>query len=581
MRLSLNLVITCLCISIECTCVYKDGTQAYSEPKTLASPWFNAQDVTCTNQAVAYNDISAGSATQMIVAKNFNFKAGQELKNATVNVTLFWNGFLSSSTNGHCVENNITVFFGSSNKTMNVSSLIYSQWTSVPTDRNLSISVLLKDVLDPGFGFGLSLMNTGSAAVTAYMGCMGAFMCIDDLPIQYTTTGNATTTIVPQTTSAIYATTYLYSPSTGSAYVAAPSSVSNIALGITIILLLVVLSFCVSFITIYGMMKKRRLNRNVSSEPIVLEQVELEDLPVEIIKEEKKEEEEETNIIDIREIKLLEDVRISEIMEVNGVTAHRIYVGTWNHVAVNCMRLNSADMTAIKHIIISFMGLKHENMMYMNGFFIDASKNWYLISETSYFPSVGKYIRDKRACEKNSKYQICMDVAKAMMYIHSTDFIIRNVNVEDIYQYEPSAKYKVAKLGCFSMLAKLDKYGVFQDKFELYDNKITSLCPEGMSVGLWSKASDIWSFGMFMFHVFSEGDKISSNNFEVDEKDAENNNADSTYEKKVPKNVLSLIVLCLDEDPEKRPSMEELEASLASHITSSDVIYAIDLQGTK
>ncbi|RAL44016.1 hypothetical protein DM860_014153 [Cuscuta australis] len=111
------------------------------------------------------------------------------------------------------------------------------------------------------------------------------------------------------------------------------------------------------------------------------------------------------------------------------------------------------------------------------------------------------------------------------------------------------------KIGDFGLAGVLNAEGVFETSASL--GNLIYMAPEIKKDSLASKKSDIYSLGIIWFEIFSDFESISERYREI--QNLKMNTKDAAG---WSKNLWSLLMSMLDENPSERPSAERILAVL-------------------
>ncbi|KAF1327739.1 Tkl protein kinase, partial [Globisporangium splendens] len=164
--------------------------------------------------------------------------------------------------------------------------------------------------------------------------------------------------------------------------------------------------------------------------------------------------------------------------------------------------------------------------------------------------------------QPRSKALIALDIAEALVYLHSFDPVIihRDLKSKNVLMSEEWA-------------AKLTDFGVSREASE---NTMTGgmgtgawIAPEVLQGGRYSEKADIYSFGILLSELDTCGHPYNSNRSEADAlTDAKiallvsTNAIKPTMEPDCPASIRSVILSCVDHDPANRPTALELHYRL-------------------
>ena len=125
---------------------------------------------------------------------------------------------------------------------------------------------------------------------------------------------------------------------------------------------------------------------------------------------------------------------------------------------------------------------------------------------------------DLQGCSKEIGHAMryLLQIGKAVSFLHDKRFIHRNLRANSVFVYSDGT----AKLACFARVRKLkrnteDKYSTKPIHLPMPNDSLRWSSPEVILDGEYSKASDMWAFGVLIWEMFTLLDK------DLDESDEE------------------------------------------------------------
>ena len=136
-----------------------------------------------------------------------------------------------------------------------------------------------------------------------------------------------------------------------------------------------------------------------------------------------------------------------------------------------------------------------------------------LIIEVGDFGSLTESIND-HGCSMENAMRYLSQIGEAVLFLHNRRFIHRNLRASSVFVYSD----RNAKLACFARVRKLkpnddDQSLTIPINLPMPDDSLRWSSPEVIIDGEYSKASDMWSFGVLIWEMFTLIDK------DVDESD--------------------------------------------------------------
>lgn len=178
-------------------------------------------------------------------------------------------------------------------------------------------------------------------------------------------------------------------------------------------------------------------------------------------------------------------------------------------VAVKKLQHSTAEhMRDFEREIEILRSLQHENIVKYKGVCYTAGrKNLRLIMEYLPFGSLRDYLSKNKECFDHKKLlmyasQICkgMDYLASKRYVHR-DLATRNILVESEFR---------VKIGDFGLTKVLPQDKEYYTVHEPGESPIFWYAPESLTESKFSVASDVWSFGVVLYELFTFSDKTCS-----------------------------------------------------------------------
>ncbi|XP_065553750.1 tyrosine-protein kinase Tec isoform X2 [Lathamus discolor] len=177
----------------------------------------------------------------------------------------------------------------------------------------------------------------------------------------------------------------------------------------------------------------------------------------------------------------------------------------------------------------------------------------YIVTEFMEHGCLLNYLRKKRGVlSKDVLLTMCQDVCEGMEYLERNSFIHRDLAARNCLVSD-SGVVKVSDFG-------MTRY-VLDDQYTSSSGAkfpVKWCPPEVFNYSRFSSKSDVWSFGVLMWEVFTEGKMPfeKSSNYEVVTMVSQGHRL---YRPKLAcKQVYEMMMMCWQEKPEGRPTFEEL-----------------------
>jgi len=236
-----------------------------------------------------------------------------------------------------------------------------------------------------------------------------------------------------------------------------------------------------------------------------------------------------------------------------------VYRGLWNdatEVALKHMRL-AGHYQELEREASMLQSLNHPNIVRFFGVYIDQAGEYYLVMEYISRGSLDLLLqREKKKISEIDLLFMAKDAVSGLLYLHEMKVIHRDLALRNLL-VGPSDRIGIqysVKISDFGMSREASSY------YKSDDNAIPFRwsAPEVLQYRKFSSMSDIWSFGVILWEMFSYGmvPYIGMTNIDVSEK------VISGYKMKQPENcpneIYGIMFDCWNMDPDQRPTCKEI-----------------------
>uniref|UniRef100_A0A671PY72 Tyrosine-protein kinase n=1 Tax=Sinocyclocheilus anshuiensis TaxID=1608454 RepID=A0A671PY72_9TELE len=236
-----------------------------------------------------------------------------------------------------------------------------------------------------------------------------------------------------------------------------------------------------------------------------------------------------------------------------------VWKGSWNdlQVAVKTLREGFMSEEEFKEEAQVMMKLSHNKLVQLYGVVTKRSPI-YLVFEFMENGCLTDFLRARKGSfSQEVLLGMCLDVSEGMAYLESSNFIHRDLAARNCLVSEDN----VVKISDFGMTRFVldDQYtSSFGSKFPVRWSS-----PEVIKFGKYSSKSDVWSFGVFMWEVYSEGRVPYDSRSNAEVVETLNAGLRLLRPRLCPQSVYELMQWSWKEKPEDRPSFALLLHELA------------------
>ncbi|XP_072288666.1 tyrosine-protein kinase JAK2 isoform X2 [Eucyclogobius newberryi] len=178
-------------------------------------------------------------------------------------------------------------------------------------------------------------------------------------------------------------------------------------------------------------------------------------------------------------------------------------------VAVKKLQHSTAEhMRDFEREIEILKSLQHGNIVKYKGVCYSAGRrNIHLIMEYLPFGSLRDYlIKNKKRVDHNKLLLYTSQICKGMEYLSSKRYIHRDLATRNIL-VESELRVKIGDFGLTKVLPQDKEYYMVEEPGE---SPIFWYAPESLTDSKFSVASDVWSFGVVLYELFTHSDKNCS-----------------------------------------------------------------------
>lgn len=226
-------------------------------------------------------------------------------------------------------------------------------------------------------------------------------------------------------------------------------------------------------------------------------------------------------------------------------------------VAVKTVREGFMSEEEFKEEAQVMMKLSHEKLVTLCGVVTQRSPI-YLVFEFMENGCLTDFLRAKKGClSQEVLLEMCLDVSEGMAYLESSNFIHRDLAARNCLVSDDNV-VKIADFGMTRFVLDDQYTSSHGSKFPVRWSS-----PEVIKFGKYSSKSDVWSFGVLMWEVYSEGRVPYDNRSNAEVVEALNARLRLLRPRVCPQSVYELMQWSWKEKPEDRPSFALLLHELA------------------
>uniref|UniRef100_A0AAY5EE53 Tyrosine-protein kinase n=1 Tax=Electrophorus electricus TaxID=8005 RepID=A0AAY5EE53_ELEEL len=210
------------------------------------------------------------------------------------------------------------------------------------------------------------------------------------------------------------------------------------------------------------------------------------------------------------------------------------------------------------------MRLSHPRLVQLYGV-CTQQRPIYLVTEFMELGCLLNYIRQRRQTfSAQDLLSICHDVSQGMQYLEENHFIHRDLAARNC-------------LVSASHVVKVSDFGM--TRYVLDDQYVSSSGakfpvkwspPEVFNFCRYSSKSDVWSFGVLMWEVFTEGKMPFKNNLNHEVVKMVSQGHRLSHPRKATPQVYSIMQLCWRERPDERPPFEQISMMITDELEADE-----------
>nr|AAI69994.1 C-src tyrosine kinase [Xenopus laevis] len=232
-------------------------------------------------------------------------------------------------------------------------------------------------------------------------------------------------------------------------------------------------------------------------------------------------------------------------------------------VAVKCIKNDATAQAFIAEAMVMTQ-LQHKNLVQLLGVIVEDKSGLFIVTEFMAKGSLVDYLRSRGRSVLGGEclLKFSLDVSEGMEYLESNNFVHRDLAARNVLVSEEN-------------IAKVSDFGLTKEASAIQDTSklpVKWTAPEALREKLFSTKSDVWSFGILLWEIYSFGrvpyPRIAlkevvpkvENGYKMDAPDG------------CPPVVYDLMKQCWHLDPKQRPTFRNLREQL-EHIKAKELYH--------
>lgn len=255
-------------------------------------------------------------------------------------------------------------------------------------------------------------------------------------------------------------------------------------------------------------------------------------------------------LLDITKLTLGESIGEGEF----GAVYKGDYMG--QRVAVKTIKCDVTAQAFLRETTV-MTKLQHKNLVRLLGVILD--KGLHIVTELMTKGNLVNFLRSRGRSVVNSEQllQYALDVCEGMEYLESTKLVHRDLAARNVLVSDNN-------------VAKVSDFGLTKVDSKMSDNAMLPIkwsAPEALKKQKFSTKSDVWSYGILLWEIFSYGRQPYPKMSLIEVKEQVEGGYRMAAPEDCPLEVYSMMRMCWEQEPRKRPSFHKLRHKLEQEIS--------------
>ncbi|XP_078115101.1 megakaryocyte-associated tyrosine-protein kinase isoform X2 [Sander vitreus] len=250
-------------------------------------------------------------------------------------------------------------------------------------------------------------------------------------------------------------------------------------------------------------------------------------------------------LLDITKLKLGDNIGEGEF----GAVYEGDYMG--QRVAVKTIKCDVTAQAFLQETTV-MTKLQHKNLVRLLGVILH--KGLHIVTELMAKGNLVNFLRTRGRSVVNSVQLLCfaLDVCEGMEYLESKKFVHRDLAARNVLVSDDS-------------MAKVSDFGLTKVDSKVSDNAklpVKWTAPEALKKEKFSTKSDVWSYGVLLWEIFSYGRQPYPKMSLKEVKERVEGGYRMEAPEDCPPSVYSLMRICWEQEPRRRPAFHKLREKL-------------------